>query len=222
MSTVHLYENLRLRSPIVMIVLYLLVFQHDNLLAQRGDCPEIKNQDAIKLYQEALGKPTYKLKEALNLLDRAVLLQTNFVDAYYKHAELCYSNANHMFQDTVFINSDDIYFKMAEKGFLKVIELCPSFNYYMANFKKTFPKRCFLDFGIFLAVFRFLPRRLYLFHWFHSKCDTRNCRSHLRDPIYSSFIFPLAARFFTFLRKDILRRSLSARRHSGYCCNQTN
>jgi outer membrane protein OmpA-like peptidoglycan-associated protein len=134
MSAVHLNKNFKLSSAIALIALSLLVFQPDNLYAQRGDCLEIKNQDAIKLYQEALGKPTYKLKEALNLLDRAVQLQTNFVDAYYKHAELCYSNANKMFQDTVFINGDDIYFKMAEKGFLKVIELCPSFNYYMANF----------------------------------------------------------------------------------------
>jgi outer membrane protein OmpA-like peptidoglycan-associated protein/tetratricopeptide (TPR) repeat protein len=118
-----------------LFIILLSSLTHIRVIAQRGDCPEISNIEAIKLYQEALGKPTYKLKEALNLLEKACLIQPNFVDAYYKYGELCYNHVYKMFDDTsVFISGHDNYFVLAEKNFLKVVELCPSFNYYNAYF----------------------------------------------------------------------------------------
>jgi outer membrane protein OmpA-like peptidoglycan-associated protein len=102
--------------------------------SQRGECIEIKNQEAIRLYQEALGKSAFRFKEALALLERAVTIQPDFVDAYYKMGEISYNHTTKMFQDTFFISKNDMYFQQAEKSFLKVVALCPSFNYYKADF----------------------------------------------------------------------------------------
>jgi len=122
------------KCKIFILVLVFSALYSFGMYAQRGECKEIKDPEANRLYQEALGKPPYKIKEALVLLDKAIQLQPEFVDAYYKQGELCYSNANKMFQDTMFILKDDVYFKQAEKSFLKVVNLCPSFNYHMADF----------------------------------------------------------------------------------------
>jgi outer membrane protein OmpA-like peptidoglycan-associated protein/tetratricopeptide (TPR) repeat protein len=116
------------------VLIFIFLFTNYGLVAQRGECLEITNQEAIKFYQEALGKPAYKIKEALVLLEKAIALEPNFVDAYYKHGELCYTYAYRMFHDTVFITRSDPYFNQAEKSFLKVVGLCNSFNYYMSNF----------------------------------------------------------------------------------------
>jgi len=122
------------KCKIFILVLVFSALYSFGMYAQRGECKEIKDPEANRLYQEALGKPPYKIKEALVLLDKAIQLQPEFVDAYYKQGELCYTSANKMFHDTVFISKDDLYFRQAEKSFLKSVELCPSFNYYMANF----------------------------------------------------------------------------------------
>jgi outer membrane protein OmpA-like peptidoglycan-associated protein/tetratricopeptide (TPR) repeat protein len=124
-----MYNVIMIRMVLILFLLW-TVKSH----AQRGECFEIKNQEAIRLYQEASGKPVHKLREALILLERAIQLEPDFVDAYFKQGELCYTSSSKMFQDTVFIQKDDIYFQQAEKCFLKVNELCPSFNYYMSDF----------------------------------------------------------------------------------------
>jgi len=119
------------------IRVYLLmsfVFCYSIIYAQRGDCEDITNQNAIKLYQEAVGKPAFKLKEALALLEKAVQMQPDFVDAYYKYGELCYSQIVKIPFDTNYINKIDNYYSLAEKNFLQVVKYCPSFNYYSSHF----------------------------------------------------------------------------------------
>jgi outer membrane protein OmpA-like peptidoglycan-associated protein/tetratricopeptide (TPR) repeat protein len=134
MELKYVYNKALLLKPIVFFVFAFCFVNTQNSFAQRGDCKEIKNQEAIKFYQEAQGKPAYKFKEAISTLEKAIELEPDYVDAYFLYAELYYTNTNKMFQDTFFVNKDDVHYKNAEKGFQKVIALCPSFNYYISHF----------------------------------------------------------------------------------------
>lgn len=100
-----------------------------SVFSQRGDCKAIKNTTAIKLYNKAYVLPKSRYKEALNLLNKAINIKGNYVDAHYKIAEIMYNQANKLAES----NKDsskikDCYYK-AEKEFLRVIELCPLYNY---------------------------------------------------------------------------------------------
>jgi len=130
------------------------------MYGQRGDCKEIKNTEALNLYNEAIKKPDYKQKEAQNLLEKAIKAEPDFADAYYKLAEIYYSQALKIPYDTNHIKRIESYYNIAELYFLKVIELCPSFNYYSAyyylgdfyyasrNFEKSgFYLHTFLDYN---------------------------------------------------------------------------
>jgi tetratricopeptide (TPR) repeat protein len=101
-------------------------------LAQRGDCEEVKNQTAIKLYKDAIAKPAHKYRDALSLLNEAIILQKNYVDAYYASGEISYFQAGKTAFNSNDIGKIDNLYSKAEENFLKVIELCPSFNYYEA------------------------------------------------------------------------------------------
>ncbi len=125
---------IEINSYLWFVILISFVFFQSAIFAQRGDCKEITNQNAIKLYQEAVGKPAYKLKEALSLLEKAIQLQPDFVDAYYKYGELCYSQVVKIPFDTNYISKIDNYYTLAEKNFLQVVKYCPSFNYYSSHF----------------------------------------------------------------------------------------
>jgi len=116
------------------VIFVLFVYFQAQIFSQRGDCNEITNQNAIKLYQEAVGKPAYKLKEALLLLEKSIQMQPDFVDAYYKYGELCYSQVVKIPFDTNYISKIDNYYSLAEKNFLQVVKYCPSFNYYSSHF----------------------------------------------------------------------------------------
>jgi len=119
-------------SKIALLMLFIL--SHSYGFAQRGSCTEITNQNAIKLYQEALGKPAFKFKEALGLLEKAIALQPDFVDAYFKFGELCYAQVVKIPFDTNYISKIDNYYTLSEKYFLDAVKYCPSFNYYTAHF----------------------------------------------------------------------------------------
>ncbi|MFN8258836.1 MAG: OmpA family protein [Bacteroidales bacterium] len=120
----------------ILIITYAvsIILFSNTALGQRGNCREITNQNAIKLYQDALTKPPFKLKEALSILEKAIQLQPDYVDAYYKYGELCYSQVVKTPFDTNYISKIDNYFTLAEKNFLQVVKYCPSFNYYAANY----------------------------------------------------------------------------------------
>lgn len=126
------------------------------MYSQRGDCNEVTNQAAIRLYQEALGKPPYKFKEAIELLERAISIANNFADAYYKLAELTYNQAIKIPFDTNYINKIDNYYTLSEKYFLKVVQICPSYNYYNSYFylgEFYYNIREFEKSGAFLSTF---------------------------------------------------------------------
>ena len=116
-----------------LILMLFLIFCNYSY-SQRGNCKEITNQNAIKLYQEAVGKPAFKFKEALSLLEKAIQMQPDFVDAYFKYGELCQAQVVKTPFDTNYINKIDNYYSLAEKNFLQVVKYCPSFNYYLAHY----------------------------------------------------------------------------------------
>ncbi|MBN1250659.1 MAG: OmpA family protein [Bacteroidales bacterium] len=101
---------------------------------QRGDCEEIKNKQALDYYEQAIKKPNYKYKEIEQLLQKAIAIQSNFPDAYFSLAEMYYLQAVKSPYDTNSISKIDNYYSKAENYFLKVIELCPAFNYYASYF----------------------------------------------------------------------------------------
>ena len=111
-------------------VCFILCFFAIYSYGQRGDCKEIKNIEALRLYYEAIKKPDYKHKEAQNLLEKAIIAEPDFPDAYYKLAEIYYQQAIKIPYDTNNIKRVEFYYNIAEQYFIKVIELCPSFNYY--------------------------------------------------------------------------------------------
>lgn len=117
----------------ITFLLFFVLFQ-SLVYGQRGNCKEITNQNAIKFYQEAIAKPAFKIKEALGLLDKAIQLQTDYVDAYYKYGELCYSQVIKTPFDTNYISKIDNYYNLAEKNFLQVVKYCPSFNFYASHY----------------------------------------------------------------------------------------
>lgn len=114
----------------VIFIWFSLVFVSANGYAQRGDCEKINNQKALNLYIQAMNEPDYKQKEAQGLLENAIKIEPKFVDAYYKLAEMYYRHAAKIPYDTNNIRKLESYYNKAETYFLKVIELCPSFNYY--------------------------------------------------------------------------------------------
>jgi len=104
------------------------------LKAQRGDCKEIKNPTAIRLYQQAINIPSYKHKEAIAILNQVIEMQKDYVDAYFKLAEISYNQAIKSPFDSNYISKLDNYYTRAEDNFLKVAELCPSYSYYDSFF----------------------------------------------------------------------------------------
>lgn len=143
--------------PVYKVVLAMFFLINSYLgYSQRGDCEEVTNPAAISLYQEAVGKPPHKFKEAIDLLERAVSLSDNFVDAYYKLAEISYNQALKIPFDTNYINKIDNYYSQSEKYFLKVVKICPSYNYYNAHFflgELYYTTRDFEKAGTFFNVF---------------------------------------------------------------------
>lgn len=118
----------------MILTCFVLCFFSIDIYGQRGDCKEIKNAEALRLYHEAIKKPDYKQKEAQNLLEKAIIAEPDFADAYYELAEIYYRQAIKIPYDTNNIKRIDFYYNAAEQYFLKVIELCPAFNYYAAYY----------------------------------------------------------------------------------------
>ncbi|MEN8121269.1 MAG: OmpA family protein [Bacteroidota bacterium] len=118
----------------IVLVCFVICFYSLYTYGQRGDCNDIKNAEALGWYNEAITKPEYKQKEAQNLLEKAILAEPDFPDAYYKLAEIYYQQAIKIPYDTNHIKRVESYYTTAEQYFLKVIELCPSFNYYSAYY----------------------------------------------------------------------------------------
>ncbi len=117
-----------------LLICFLLCAFSVTIYGQRGDCKEINNVEAQKLYNEAINKPDYKQKEAQSLLEKAIEVEPGFADAYYKLGEIHYQQAIKTPYDTNSIKRVEHYYKSAEQYFLKVVELCPSFNYYTAYY----------------------------------------------------------------------------------------
>ena len=116
------------------LICFILCFCAIFSYGQRGDCKEIKNIEALRLYYEAIKKPDYKQTEAQNLLEKAIIAEPDFPDAYYKLAEIYYQQAIKIPYDTNNIKRVEFYYNIAEQYFIKVVELCPSFNYYSAYY----------------------------------------------------------------------------------------
>lgn len=98
--------------------------------AQRGDCIEITKQNAVKLFEQARNTPSHKYREAIKLYNNCISIQKNYVDAYYYLAEIYYKKAIIEPFDTTDTKNKENFYLLAEFNFLKVVELCPSFNYY--------------------------------------------------------------------------------------------
>ncbi|OQY02776.1 MAG: hypothetical protein B6I20_06510 [Bacteroidetes bacterium 4572_117] len=126
------------------------------MYGQRGDCNEIKNVEALKLYKEAIKKPAYKQKESQNLLEKAIKIEPGFADAYYKLADIFYKQATKLSNDINNLKRVESYYNKAEQYFLKVVELCPSFNYYSSYYYLGdfyYSSRNFEKAGFFLHTF---------------------------------------------------------------------
>ncbi len=116
-------------------LLYTIFLLHISIittLAQRGDCKAIRNTKAIKLYNKAFVIPLHRHKEAIKLLNQALKIKNNYVDAHFRKGEIFYKQANKYLNEDKDSLKTNEYLTKAEQSFLKVIEICPSFNYYDA------------------------------------------------------------------------------------------
>jgi outer membrane protein OmpA-like peptidoglycan-associated protein len=102
----------------ILFICLLFAYCNISLAQQKEKCGKEPKKKALKLYNEAIVEFKYrKLLNAVNLLKEATSIDDEYVDAYYVLG-LIYIEQN-------FTNVD-----LAEKYFLKVIELCPEYDIY--------------------------------------------------------------------------------------------
>lgn len=91
---------------------------------------------AVKLYEEALRTLKFDRDEGYALLMDAVDKDNNFVDAWFKLAEINMRKAENLKKeaDNNYIHEMLNTFTKAEQNYLKVIEVCPEFEKYIAYF----------------------------------------------------------------------------------------
>lgn len=97
-------------------------------------CVETRNKKAIKLYNDAINIINYDYKKGYILLKEAIIIEPDFIEVYYLLGEINYRNALHALSDIHEIQMLERYYSRAEKNFLKVTELCPSYYNYSSYF----------------------------------------------------------------------------------------
>ncbi|MCK4664026.1 MAG: PD40 domain-containing protein [Bacteroidales bacterium] len=120
-------------KQVLFLFIFFVITQH--VFAQKDKlCVQIKNKKAISLFNEAVNKLNYNYHEAYLLFKKVIEIEPYYVDAYYIIADINYRNALKALTDIHEIRKLDAYYTKAEKNFLKVTCLCPSFQDYTANF----------------------------------------------------------------------------------------
>ncbi len=113
----------------------LLLLVGENVFSQdRGSCKEIKNKDVLKHYNQALDILTIRPKDAYELLLQCVQDESKFVDAYYVLADINYQHGLKKFDDDEDKKASIAFYNTAKIFYSNVIEICPSFNTYLAYY----------------------------------------------------------------------------------------
>jgi outer membrane protein OmpA-like peptidoglycan-associated protein len=109
-----------------------LMFASGAMAQYTHECEEIDTRKAVKLYEKAIDLPEYKKSETYELLLEAIKVEPDYFDALYVLAEINYFKAkrNSKAVDIRVAKKSRTNFSRAENYFLKVVELCPSFNKY--------------------------------------------------------------------------------------------
>jgi len=113
----------------------LAFFMHQGIQAQdRGNCREIKKKEAKSLYTQAISIMQASPKDASDLLLRAIAIEPKYVDAYYVLGDINYQYAIKWSNNPDETKQTENYTRTSLIYFTNVIELCPSFNSFLAYF----------------------------------------------------------------------------------------
>jgi len=116
-----------------LIILFLLSFIVGSNYAQNVDiCPQIESQKALRLLNEATSALKFSDKEGSVLLLEAIKIEPEFAQAYYILGHINYNKAIDALNNINQIRFLDLYFSRAEKYFLKVTEICPPHEDFLA------------------------------------------------------------------------------------------
>lgn len=109
--------------------IFILLINLTALAQESNDCPEITNKKALKLFNEAVALPAFKARETYEMLLEVVQLEPEFVEAWYMLADY-----NRKKAETATPEGKPTFQKRAVNNYLKVIEICPSYDQYFAWF----------------------------------------------------------------------------------------
>ena len=130
-NTKNIGANKLIINLIKSLIISISIFFNLSTYAQYShDCEEIDNRKAVKLYKKAIDLPEYKQAETYELLLEAIKIEPDYFDAYYVLGEINYFKAKRTSKavNIQIAKKSRTHFTRAEKYFLKVTELCPSFN----------------------------------------------------------------------------------------------
>lgn len=117
------------RKIFILILCFAFLYSYSE-----NECDEIKNKKALKLYDDAVRKIKINSAEAMMLLQNAVQVEPNFVDAYYVLASLNYDLTQKEPTNVNDFRKTDKSSKNTELYFNKVIEICPAYYDYFSYY----------------------------------------------------------------------------------------
>lgn len=118
-----IFQDIKI-GRIIIITLFFLATSLTYAQQQKG-CKEIKNKKAKRVFEDAVNKYHVKLyRHAVAKLNEAINIEPGYTDAYF-------------LKGLIFIQEHNVNTQLAKKNFLKVIELCSTYNvyayYYLAD-----------------------------------------------------------------------------------------
>lgn len=131
------YISQTFRKIITCLILFaFLTFDAECKAQDEHPCGLKINKKAIKLYEEAMKTLKYDKEEGYLLLSDAVEKDKEFVDAYFKLAEINMKKAELLKAeaDNNYLHEMLNAFTRAEQNYLKVIEICPAFENHHSHF----------------------------------------------------------------------------------------
>lgn len=121
-------------SKQILVIVGVLLISKNNYAQNIPVCPPVENKKALRLLNEATSALKYSDKEGSALLLEAIKFEPEFAQAYYILGHFNYQKAIHALNDINQIRFLDLYFSRAEKYFLKVFEMCPQHEDYLASY----------------------------------------------------------------------------------------
>ena len=97
-------------------------------------CVEITNKKAIEYYNQALDKLKYFPKDAYDLLEKAIVEEPKYAEAYYILGSINHKKASKVYKDTSNVDKYEMYSRNSLVYFNKVIEFCPRLYHHTSYF----------------------------------------------------------------------------------------